>query len=74
MAAFAIRKNEKAIGRICVQCLRCGHGGTIRESDLPRHGEEPGAPIARFVKRLVCQECGSHSVKAFRMDRCSAAG
>jgi hypothetical protein len=56
------------LGRICVQCLRCGHGGTIRESDLPRHGEEPGAPIARFVKRLVCQECGSHSVKAFRMN------
>jgi len=69
MAAFAGRKSESAIGRICVQCLRCGHTGTIRESDLPRHGEEPGAPIARFVKRLVCQECGSHSVKAFRMSR-----
>jgi hypothetical protein len=68
MAAFASRKSERAVGRICVQCLRCGHGGTIRESDLPRYGEEPGAPIARFVKRLVCQECGSHSVKAFRMN------
>jgi RNase P subunit RPR2 len=68
MAAFASRKNEGVLGRICVQCLRCGHSGTIRESDLPRHGEEPGAPIARFVKRLVCQECGSHSVKAFRMN------
>ena len=74
MAAVASRKNESAPGRICVQCLRCGHSGIIRESDLPRHGEEPGAPIARFVKRLVCQECGSHSVKAFRMDRTSAAG
>jgi len=68
MAAFANRKSERAAARICVQCLRCGHAGTIREADLPHHGEEPGAPIARFVKRLVCQECGSHSVKAFRMD------
>jgi RNase P subunit RPR2 len=69
MAAFARRKSERAVGRICVQCLRCGHAGSLREADLPRHGEEPGAPIARFVKRLVCQECGSNSVKAFRMDR-----
>jgi RNase P subunit RPR2 len=73
MAAFARRKSERAVGRICVQCLRCGHGGTIREADLPSHGEEPGAPIARFVKRLVCQECGSHSVKAFRMDPARSA-
>ena len=73
MAAFARRKSEEAVGRICVQCLRCGHAGAIREADLPSHGEEPGAPIARFVKRLVCQECGSHSVKAFRMDPARSA-
>jgi RNase P subunit RPR2 len=73
MAAFARRKSERAVARISVQCLRCGHGGTIREADLPRHGEAPGAPIARFVKRLVCQECGSRSVKAFRMDPARSA-
>ena len=73
MAAFARRESEGAVGRICVQCLRCGHAGAIREADLPSHGEEPGAPIARFVKRLVCQECGSHSVKAFRMDPARSA-
>ena len=73
MAAFARRKSERAVGRICVQCLRCGHAGRLREADLPRHGEEPGAPIARFVKRLVCQECGSHSVKAFRMNPARSA-
>jgi RNase P subunit RPR2 len=73
MAAFARRKSEGAVGRICVQCLRCGHAGAIREADLPSHGEEPGAPIARFVKRLVCQECGSHSVKAFRMNPARSA-
>ncbi len=59
--------NNRAIGRICVECLRCGHCSSIREADLEAYGEEPGAPIARFIKRLVCQECGSHSVKAFRM-------
>ena len=73
MAAFARRKSERAVGRICVQCLRCGHGGAIREDELPSHGEAPGAPIARFVKRLVCQECGSHSVKAFRMNPARSA-
>jgi hypothetical protein len=60
-------KSDGTIRRICVECLRCGHCGTIREIDLPSYGEEPGAPIARFVKRLVCQECDGHSVKAFRM-------
>ena len=67
MAASADRNRETAAARIVVQCLHCGHCGTIRESDLPSYGEQPGAPIARFVKRLVCRECGSHSVKAFRM-------
>jgi hypothetical protein len=41
----------------------------LLETDLPSYGEDPGAPIARFVKRLVCRQCGSHSVKAFRMRR-----
>jgi len=68
MGALVNRKSGQATACICVQCLRCGHAGTIREADLPSFGEEPGAPIARFVKRLVCQECGSHSVKAFRMN------
>jgi hypothetical protein len=52
--------------RICVQCLRCGHRGAIAEENLPLYGERPGAPIAAFVKRLTCQECGSRSVKAWR--------
>jgi hypothetical protein len=52
--------------RICVECLRCGHAGVIAERDLPHYGEAPGAPIATFVKRLTCQECGSRSVRAWR--------
>lgn len=52
--------------RISVECLRCGHRGELRESDLPSFGEKPDAPIAAFVKRLTCQQCGSHSVRAHR--------
>jgi hypothetical protein len=51
---------------IAVECLHCGHRGTLRERDLERYGEVPGAPIAAFVKRLACSECGSHSVRAYR--------
>lgn len=54
--------------RIAVECLRCGHCGSIGEAQLRDYGEKPGAPIASFVKRLTCQECGSHSVKAWRVE------
>jgi RNase P subunit RPR2 len=52
--------------RIVVQCLTCGHAGVLAESSLPRFGERPDAPIAKFVKRLTCEECGSRTVKAWR--------
>lgn len=58
--------------RICVQCLRCGHAGSFAESELAAYGEKPGAPIAAFVRRLTCQECGSHSVRAWREELVSA--
>jgi hypothetical protein len=51
---------------ISVKCLRCGHRGVLREADLPSYGETPDAPIAAFVKRLKCRQCGSRSVQAFR--------
>jgi hypothetical protein len=51
---------------IVVQCLVCGHCGTLTEDILARFGEKPDAPIAKFVKRLRCEECGSKSVKAWR--------
>lgn len=54
--------------RIVVECLHCGHRGTLREEDLAAYGEKPGAPIVAFVKRLVCRDCGSHSVRAWRPD------
>ena len=57
---------------IVVQCLVCGHTGTLSEKSLPRFGEKPDAPIAKFVKRLTCEECGSRSVKAWREERPAA--
>jgi hypothetical protein len=50
--------------RINVEC----HRGMIPESDLPRYGIKPEAPIATFIKRLTCRACGGHSVRAFRCD------
>ena len=45
---------------------KLSHRGLLREADLPCFGEEPDAPIAAFIKRLKCRQCGSQSVRAFR--------
>ncbi len=58
--------NSALAQRIVVECLHCGHCGTLRERDLAHYGERPGAPIAAFVRRLTCSECGSRSVRAYR--------
>jgi len=63
-ARLKVGGNEPS--RISVECLRCGHRGELRESDLPSFGEKPDAPIAAFIKRLTCHKCGSHSVRAYR--------
>jgi ribosomal protein S27AE len=51
---------------IAVRCLSCRHRGVIAEGDLTRFGVKPGAPVAQFVKRLRCRQCGSGSVMAQR--------
>jgi RNase P subunit RPR2 len=53
--------------RIAVECLRCGHCSAFNEKRLENFGLERNAVIASFVKRLTCEECGSHSVRAFRI-------
>ena len=58
---------------IVVRCLSCQHRGIIAEHDLVRFGLKPGAPIARFVKRLRCRKCGSGSVMAQRTTAKSVA-
>jgi hypothetical protein len=53
--------------RVVVRCLSCRHQAVLTESDLVRFGVKRGAPIAQFVKRLRCRECGSASVMATRL-------
>jgi DNA-directed RNA polymerase subunit RPC12/RpoP len=52
-----------------VRCLRCRHKSLLSNKDLADFGIPPEAPIASFVKRLRCRECGSGSVLANRIDR-----
>ena len=49
-----------------VQCLRCGHFNVLTPEMLSRLAVSPTTPIATFVKRLRCRECGSQSVLATR--------
>jgi hypothetical protein len=61
-----------AAGVICVECLHCRHRGVLSERLLARHGLLANVPIASFVKRLTCEQCGHQSVKAFRTTRDTA--
>jgi hypothetical protein len=56
----------RAAGVICVECLHCRHRGVLSDRALTRHGLSAHAPIASFVRRLTCERCGHHAVKAFR--------
>jgi hypothetical protein len=56
----------RAAGVICVECLHCRHRGVLSDRMLTRHGLSANAPIASFVRRLTCERCGRHTVKAFR--------
>ena len=52
-----------------VRGLHCHHKSLLSNKDLADFGIPPGAPIASFVKRLRCKECGSGSLLANRIDR-----
>jgi hypothetical protein len=39
----------------------------LTAADLVAHGVKPDSPIAGFVRRLKCSECGSGSVLAKRI-------
>lgn len=54
--------------RIAVECLTCGHCGSLAERDLPRFGLHEDTSLVLVTRRLVCQECGGRSVRAFRYD------
>jgi ribosomal protein S27AE len=55
-----------AAPRIAIDCLKCGHCGSMPQEALSQFGLEPSASITSFIKRLVCSKCGSQSVRAFR--------
>ena len=51
---------------VTVQCLHCRHVGVLTGEALSRLAITPRTPIAAFVGRLRCRECGSRSVRATR--------
>jgi hypothetical protein len=50
-----------------VRCLHCRHEGILDDAALARFGVNWTAPIASFVKRLRCTNCGSASVMVSRI-------
>jgi DNA-directed RNA polymerase subunit RPC12/RpoP len=56
------------IQRIAVECLRCRHRAVLSDDKLESGGLSRDSSLVLITKRLVCQECGSRSVKAYRVD------
>jgi ribosomal protein S27E len=56
-----------ASAAIMVRCLHCRHEAILSAADLVTHGVTPDNPIAGFVRRLKCSQCGSGSVLAKRL-------
>jgi hypothetical protein len=50
-----------------VRCLHCRHKSILSSEMLASFGVKPKTPIAAFVKRLRCSNCGSGSVMANRI-------
>jgi DNA-directed RNA polymerase subunit RPC12/RpoP len=49
-----------------VRCLHCRHKSILSGQELATFGIKPDSPVASFVKRLRCTNCGSGSVMANR--------
>lgn len=64
--------SDRTQSGVIVKCLSCSHKAMLTERDLGRFGVKRGAPIAQFVKRLRCRQCGSASVMATRSQAKSA--
>jgi len=54
------------VPRIAIDCLNCSHHGSMAEEDLPAYGLEAGTSLVTLTKRLVCTQCGSRAVVAYR--------
>jgi hypothetical protein len=58
---------QQGSAAIVVRCLHCRHEAILKPADLVAHGVKPDSPIAGFVRRLKCSQCGSGSVLAKRI-------
>jgi len=54
--------------RIAIDCLNCGHVGSLSEAALRNYGLEPDTSLVTLTKKFVCQECGSKAVRAYRYE------
>ena len=54
--------------RFSIACLSCGHTGSLDDRELPQHGLPEDTSLVTLTRRLICQECGSRAVRAFRYD------
>ena len=52
--------------RIGIDCLNCGHCGSLSERQLARFGLAPDASLVVLTRRLTCRACGGKAVRAFR--------
>ena len=51
---------------IVIECLHCGHAARFCEEDLRKYGEIPGASLVPLASRLICKDCKTASVRAYR--------
>ena len=51
---------------IVIECRHCGHAALLHETDLKKYGEAPGGSLVSLTQRLICKECKSGSVRAYR--------
>ena len=54
--------------RIAIDCLNCGHVGSMSEAALQDYGFGPDTSLVTLTKKFVCQECGSKAVRAYRYE------
>ena len=53
---------------IVIECLNCHHCATVLPERLPHFGLEPDTSLVTLTKRLICKNCGSKAVRAYRED------
>ena len=59
--------------RVAIDCLNCGHTASMAESELEQLGFTAEVSLVVVTKKLVCSQCESKAVRAYRYidDECS---